>query len=67
MPGGHGGPPLQYVPRFLKQMKESADPGAEEEAVDGSPEQHAGVATDVIIKRRAEEIAGGVRDEEEQG
>jgi|SRR5689334_9185248 len=67
-------PRLQNIPsvqydrwrRFnLKQVEEGADAGAEEEAVDHAPEQHAGAATEVIIKRRAEEIAGGVRDEEE--
>ena len=48
-------------------MKQGADAGAEEEAVDCSPEQHAAAAADEVVNRGAEEVAGGVCDEEERG
>ena len=51
----------------MQLEEEGADAGAEEEAVDEAPEQHAGAAAEGIIEGGAEEIAGGVCDEEQHG
>ena len=67
-PGGHGGPPLQYVRWGVLQLEEQGpDAGAEEEAVNESPEEHARAAAEVIVEGGAEEVTGGVRDEEQCG